>query len=121
MLRVQNTLPEIPTMRIRIAALAVAAPVVLSAIQAQAEDLVFRLANQSSYDIVEFYASPSDVGNWEQDILGDDILPSGDTVQVTIADGREQCEYDLRFVFEDGDTTEDTADLCEIGTYAVED
>lgn len=88
---------------------------------ALADDLVFMLDNQSSYAIIEFYASPTDVGNWEQDILGSSILPSGASVRVTIADGRSQCEYDLRFVFEDGDTMEDAADLCETGSYTVED
>ncbi|MEO4001590.1 hypothetical protein [Mesorhizobium sp. CAU 1732] len=92
-----------------------------TAIPAQADDLVFMLDNQSSYSIVEFYASPSDVGNWEDDILGTDVMASGDSGRVTIADGREQCEYDLRIVFEDGDVTEDTTDLCETGSYTVTD
>ena len=46
------------------------------------------LDNRSSYDIYEFYASPSDVGDWEDDILGSDILASGQSVRVTIADAR---------------------------------
>jgi len=108
-------------MRLCLAATTAAVAIALSTAQASAEDLVFMLDNQSSYDIVEFYASPSDVGNWEQDILGAEILPSGAAVRVTIADGREQCEYDLRFVFDDGDINEDTADLCETGAYTVSD
>ncbi len=87
-----------------------------------AEDLVFDLHNKSSYNVIEFYASPSDVGDWEEDILGLDILASGDSTEVTIADGRTQCEYDLRFVFEDGDVVEDGGiDLCETGSYTLHD
>ena len=41
---------------------------------------------------------------------------------MTIADGRTQCEYDLRFVFEDGDVVEDGGiDLCETGSYTLHD
>jgi len=85
-----------------------------------AEDLEFTLTNKSGYVIVEFYASPSDVYDWEEDILGMDVLGHNESVLITIADGRTQCEYDLRMTFDDGDTLEDTVDLCETGSYTVE-
>lgn len=88
---------------------------------ALAEDLTFMLDNQSSTAVLELYASPSNVRSWEDDILGEDILPSGEAVRVTIADGRSQCEYDLRLVFDDGEALEDTTDLCETGSYTVTD
>lgn len=86
---------------------------------AAAEDLVFMLDNQSSLVVSEVYASPSDVEDWEEDILGQDVLPPGEALRITIADGREQCEYDLLVVAEDGQTVEDTVDLCETGSYTV--
>ncbi len=87
-----------------------------------AEDLEFTLQNRSSYDVIEFYASPVDVGDWEDDILGEDILSAGDAVQITIGDGRSQCSYDLRFVFEDGDVVERPGvDLCSTGSYTLTD
>ncbi|MCB1589033.1 MAG: hypothetical protein KDI56_09030 [Xanthomonadales bacterium] len=89
---------------------------------AWAEDLTFDLYNESSYDVVEFYASPVGVHSWEEDILGQGILESGDAGRVTIADGRTQCEYDLRFVFEDGDVIErGDVDLCETESYTLTD
>lgn len=88
---------------------------------ALAEDLVFMLDNQSSYVVTEFYSSPTNVGDWEEDVLGSDVLGAGDGMRITIADGRDQCEYDLRIVFEDGDVLEDTADLCSTGSYTVTD
>lgn len=88
---------------------------------AQAEDLVFMLDNRSSYTVTEFYASPSDVDDWEEDILGSGTLAAGDATRVTIADGREQCEYDLRLVFEDGDVLTDRTNLCDTGSYTVSD
>lgn len=100
---------------VTLAALIFSAPAV-------AEDLVFKLKNKSSYDVTEFYASPANVGDWEEDILGQDILSSGDSLQITIGDGRSQCEYDLRFVFEDGEVVERAnVDLCETGSYTLTD
>ncbi len=102
-------------------AAAVSAALVGGAGAARAEDLVFMLDNQSSYAVVEFYASPTDVNDWEEDILGRDVLPSGQATRVTIGDGRSQCDYDLRIVFEDGDSIEDSANLCDTGSYTVTD
>ena len=79
------------------------------------------LKNSSSYVVTEFYASPSDVDSWEEDILGADVMGSGEALNITIADGRTQCEYDLRIVFDDGDVLEDTTDLCETGSYTITD
>ena len=98
-----------------------AAALALSSAPALAEDLVFLFDNQSSTAVLELYASPSDVRSWEEDILGQDVLPSGEAVRVTIADGREQCGYDLRIVFDDGEVLENTTDLCETGSYTVTD
>lgn len=98
-----------------------AVSILLAPTAALAEDLVFMLDNQSSYVVSEFYASPSDVNHWEEDILGRDVLAADSALRITIADGREQCDYDLRIVFEDGDVLEDTQDLCETGSYTVTD
>ena len=85
-------------------------------------DLVFTLHNNSSFVVVEVYASPNDVNEWEDDILGQDVLGSEEAVRITIADAREQCEYDLRFVFDDGDVLErPSVDLCETEEYTLTD
>lgn len=88
----------------------------------QAEDLTFKLTNASSYNVKSFFTSPTDVDKWEEDIFGDKYLPAGNEVDVTIADGREQCVYDMRFVFEDdSDYVENGVDLCELGQYTLSD
>lgn len=99
--------------------LSLAAAAMLAPSVAHADDLVFSFENQTSYAIVELYASPSNVEGWEEDILGRDILEAGEAASVTIADGRRACEYDLRVVFEDGDVIEDTTDLCETESYTI--
>jgi hypothetical protein len=98
-----------------LASLAFAAP-------AAAEDLTFTLTNDSSWVVAKFFASPADVNDWEEDILGVDVLGSGEATDITIADGRTQCNYDFKFVLEDG--TEHTAaavNICELGSYTLHD
>lgn len=97
-----------------------ASALAFAAAPAQAEDLHFLLLNHSDYDLYEFYASPVDVASWEDDILGNDVLLSGESIEIIIADGRSQCEYDLRMVFDDGDVIEDTVNLCDTGSYTIE-
>lgn len=89
---------------------------------ANAADLVFTLKNGTSGVMTYFHASPAGVNDWEEDILGSDVLASGDSVEVTIADGRSQCRYDMRFEFDEDsnlDVTEDTQDLCRLGSYTI--
>ncbi|MEJ6784735.1 hypothetical protein [Aminobacter sp. Piv2-1] len=91
---------------------------------AQTEDLVFTLTNGTSSVLTEFYVSPVGVRDWEEDILDVDMLAPGESIEITIADGRSVCDYDMRFEFDaesDLDTTEDTQNLCELGEYTVRD
>ena len=91
---------------------------------AQAEDLDFELTNDTSAVITYFHASPTGVDEWEEDILGSEVIGPGESVTVTIADGRDVCEYDMRFEFDDESGLEvltDTQDLCALGAYTVEE
>jgi hypothetical protein len=109
------------TLKLSILAGAMIASVSLAA-PAAAEDLTFTLTNSSSWVVSEFYASPADVNDWESDILGVDVLGSEEATDVTIADGRTQCNYDFKFVLDDG--TEHTAaavNICELGSYTLHD
>ena len=87
-----------------------------------AEDLTFVLTNNSSFAVKSFYTSPVDIGQWEEDIFGENVLPSGNQVNVTIGDGRDVCVYDMKFVLEDdSEYTENGIDLCELGDYTLSD
>ena len=89
---------------------------------AHADDLVFMLDNKSSTAVQEFYASPVNVDNWEQDILGQDILDAGTFARITIKDGSGTCDYDLKIVFAGGEEMEERGiNLCETGSYTVSD
>ncbi len=88
---------------------------------AHAEDLVFTLKNGTRSVLNNFHTSPVGTDNWEDDVFGDQILNPGESIEITIADGRSVCEYDMRFEFQgdDIDTTTDKQNLCELGTYTI--
>jgi hypothetical protein len=89
---------------------------------ALAEDLTFKLTNNSSFALKNFYTSPVDVENWEEDVFGEQYLPAGNFVEVTIGDGRETCVYDIKFVLEDdSEFVEQGVDLCALGEYTLSD
>ncbi|MGZ2381384.1 hypothetical protein [Rhizobium brockwellii] len=100
----------------------VAAVIAASAVSVHAEDLTFKLTNGTNSVLTRFYSSPTGVDDWEEDVFGENVLDPGEAMDITIADGRTVCKYDMRFEFEEGSnlaTTEDTQDLCAMGSYTI--
>jgi hypothetical protein len=59
----------------------------------------FRLRNRSDVDIAYVYVSPSAEDDWGDDILGTDILPAGDSIDVTFDPSDDfTCVYDVKVV-----------------------
>jgi len=86
---------------------------------ASALDRHVRINNETSYDIIEFYASNTGTNSWEEDILGRDILPAGYSVMINIDDGTGYCKYDFLAVFEDGDkVTSPNNNVCELSEFS---
>lgn len=89
------------------------------------ESVTFILKNNTSRDLLEFYASPPSTDDWEEDILGTDVLEPGESVEITIDDGREDCLYDFKGVLgpsDDGSVGEGaliqtSVEVCDGGTY----
>lgn len=83
-----------------------------------AQDRRVQINNVSSYDIHEFYASNTGTNDWQEDILGSDILPSGSSVVINVDDGTGYCKYDFKAVFEDGDTAiSPDNNVCELSEF----
>ncbi len=91
----------------------------LAAGAATAQNIEYTLINSTSLTLVEFYTSPVDVDDWEDDLLGDGVLEPGTQGTVSIVDGRTQCDYDLLFVFEDESEFTDTVNICELSSYEL--
>lgn len=91
-------------------------------VDASALDRRVRINNETSYDIVRFYASNTGTNSWQEDILGDDILPSGYSVVINIDDGTGYCKYDFLAVFDDGDqVTAANKNVCELAEFSFTD
>lgn len=98
--------------------LAAAALVGLAAGPATAQDRHVEIINDTQHTIVHFYASNIGRDTWEEDILGESVLPVGRSVNINIDDGSGACLYDFKAVFDDGDElVRNRIDVCTIGTY----
>src|SRR5215203_722344 len=80
----------------------------------------FTLVNGSQITIREVYVSASDMQSWQEDVLGADVLPPGDRVNVrfnpTDADSGK-CLYDIRAIGSNGAEGRMTlVNLCETTT-----
>lgn len=94
-----------------VAALALSAP-------ASAANRVVTIVNKTKTPIVEFYASKVNVKNWEEDILGVDVLMPRESVDIDFDDGVKGCRYDFKAVFKDGDEVEQgNVNVCELSTF----
>lgn len=75
----------------------------------------FSLENRTGYKISEVYVSPRKTSTWEEDVLGEDELANGETVNIRFSRSDKSCNWDLKVVYEDGDTSEwEDFNLCEI-------
>lgn len=76
------------------------------------------IINETGVTMTHFYASSSGQSNWEEDILGRDVLASGASVRINIDDGSGACVYDFRARFSDGDVLNRfRINVCEITEY----
>ena len=83
-----------------------------------AEDRRVRIINDTRHTMVRFYASNSSRTDWEEDILGQRVLPAGQSVMINIDDGTGACLFDFKAVFDDGDVlTRSPINVCQISEY----
>jgi hypothetical protein len=89
---------------------------------AQAADVKFDLVNNSARAITNFYTSPTDTTNWEEDVLGEDTIAPGATDTITISTDGDQCSYDMRFIMEDkAELIEKAVNICQLSSYTLTD
>jgi hypothetical protein len=69
---------------------------------AVAADYYVDITNQTGYTIMYMYVSPAKTDSWEEDVLGDDVMPDGETRRVNLT-GYPSPVFDIRLVDEDGD------------------
>ena len=81
-----------------------------------------RIHNDTSVTMERFYASNVGADNYEEDILGDDVIESGDTWNINIDDGTGYCKYDLLAVFKDGTRgRKNNVNVCSVSGFYFND
>ena len=75
-----------------------------SAAEAGAQD--FTLVNETGVEIDKVYISPHDGDDWEEDILGKDTLPTGQSVDIKFNRDETAAQWDLRVEDKEGNAIE---------------
>lgn len=69
-----------------------------------AADQDFTLANETGVEIHEVFISPHSEDSWQEDVMGKDTLPSGESVDITF-DAKENADlWDLKVTDKDGNS-----------------
>lgn len=100
------------------AALWLAAPAAASAAEARQD---FTLVNATGYDVKAVYVSPARSNDWEEDVLGDDTLDDGTSVNIHFAAKTKTCRWDLKVVYaiDDTDAVWQNIDLCKVAKITI--
>lgn len=80
----------------------------------------FTLVNKTGYRIDKVYVSPSSSDDWDEDVLGRDVLGNGESVHIRFNRATKTCKWDLKVVYDDDEKAEwDGFDLCQISTINI--
>jgi len=62
----------------------------------------FTLINKSGQAIQELYVSKASADDWEEDILGKDTLPNGESLEITFSPKERAAKWDVRIIDDKG-------------------
>ena len=86
---------------------------------ALAADRHVKVINKTKTPIFGFYASRTSTNDWEEDILGEDVIMPGQSMTFNIDDGSGACKYDFKGEFEDGEeVVKANVDVCKVGEFS---
>lgn len=69
-----------------------------STVFAGAQD--FELVNATGGIITHVYVSPSNSADWQDDILGKDVLGDGESVNITFKNGERATHWDIKVTYD---------------------
>lgn len=80
----------------------------------------FTILNNTGYPIERVYVSASAKDNWEEDVLGRDILAEGDRTKIRFDRDEDACLWDLKVVYSDEESAEwQGINLCQVSVVAL--
>ena len=99
---------------------AIAAFAFLSGPAAAAAQQDFTILNNTGYVIERVYVSASKTDEWEEDVLGEDVLEDGNRVKIRFDKDEESCLFDIRVAYTDGETADwHGINLCEVSVVGL--
>jgi hypothetical protein len=82
----------------------------------------FSVVNTTGHIVATLNVSPTSESEWGPDILGQNVLQPGQTASVVFDRAEQQCNYDIRATYDDGDTSDvRNVNLCQVGTVNLVD
>lgn len=81
----------------------------------------FTLVNQTGYDVKSVYVSSHRTDKWEEDVLGDDQLDDGTSVNIHFPNKTKACRFDLKVVYaiDDSNAVWKNIDLCTVSKITI--
>ena len=81
----------------------------------------FKLVNKTGYELKALYVAPSKSDDWQDDVLGQDTLDDGQTVNVHFSPKTKTCIFDLKVVYSDDDSSAvwQKIDLCSVEKITI--
>ena len=74
----------------------------------------FTITNHTGQAVMTLNVSPTSENSWGPDILGVDVLANGDSAEISFDRDQDECVWDIRVTYEDGDTGDWRGiNLCE--------
>ncbi len=89
--------------------------------QARAGDQDFTLVNKTGFDIHSVFVSPHSTDEWEEDVLGRDVLANGDHVDIKFSRATKGKAWDLKVADKNGkEFTWESINLLEVSKVTIE-
>ena len=81
----------------------------------------FTLINRTGYEISHVHVAPTKSDEWGDDVLGQDTLGYGDSVQIQFSRRERICRWDLRVTYSVDDTSAfwRSIDLCSVERITI--
>lgn len=81
----------------------------------------FELVNKTGYELNAVYVSPSKADDWDEDVMGQDVLGDGESVDIKFHRSNRSCKWDLKVVYSDDDSSAvwSNIDLCTINKITI--
>ncbi|MBV9827210.1 MAG: argininosuccinate lyase [Alphaproteobacteria bacterium] len=81
----------------------------------------FRLINRTGYELKEVYVSPAKADNWQEDVMGQDVLEDGKSVNIHFSPKVKTCKWDLKVVYTDDNSSAvwSDIDLCSVDKITI--